>query len=462
LQLEESVIRDTITTVDGAGTTAINSNLGADGLTGPDIIVTRSVISGVYEAGIATSMGKTTVIDSVIRNVKRQLAPIAPCLQIGAGSTTVLVSGSFLQQCTSHAIVAYGADMRIERTTITDVKSQGLTGALLAIGDLSEGGAAHTVVEHSVIRGLTGFGALFGGKSEVTGLVVRDLAGANDPKHGDRAVSIERASKSDDAKLVINGMRVKNVAGVGLFSRGATVEARGASIESVANKAGSAYGMLLVAAPEWKMASSANIADSAVEGIAGAGIALVGASAKIEATRLRAITPPNAMTPARALQVQSWFEPFVTGEATVTRSLIENTRSFGIVAVHGSVSLDRSLIRDVARSDEAGQYGDALTVLTEPSLPGRGTLTLKSTWIQNVPRAGISSFAGESHIETSLFECAAIDLDGEVMDTDRHGKAIAPPLQATFDDRGGNVCVCQGELHPCAVKSSQLSPPVID
>jgi hypothetical protein len=74
--------------------------------------------------------------------------------------------------------------------------------------------------------------------------------------------------------------------------------------------------------------------------------------------------------------------------------------------------------------------------------------------IEDSARAGVTTIGSNVSLTNVKFECNSIDLDAE-----DGGLSGCPNHPSSFDDKGGNVCGCDGANVACQVKSLNLDPP---
>jgi hypothetical protein len=74
--------------------------------------------------------------------------------------------------------------------------------------------------------------------------------------------------------------------------------------------------------------------------------------------------------------------------------------------------------------------------------------------IEDSARAGVTTIGSNISLTNVKFECNLIDLDAE-----DGGLSGCPNHPSSFDDKGGNVCGCDGANVACQVKSLNLDPP---
>jgi hypothetical protein len=74
--------------------------------------------------------------------------------------------------------------------------------------------------------------------------------------------------------------------------------------------------------------------------------------------------------------------------------------------------------------------------------------------IEDSARVGVTTIGSHVSLTNVKFECNLLDLDAE--DGTLSGCPNQPP---SFDDKGGNVCGCDGATIACQVKSLNIDPP---
>jgi hypothetical protein len=66
-------------------------------------------------------------------------------------------------------------------------------------------------------------------------------------------------------------------------------------------------------------------------------------------------------------------------------------------------------------------------------------------------RAGLAVFATDAHLANSWLDCNPIHLNGEMFEG----------CDFELNDDGGNTCLCDTEIVPCKVLSTNLEPPPV-
>jgi hypothetical protein len=401
----------------------------------------------------------------VIRDVSKSDGAIGPCVLSNASSgspsfgATLSIGGSLCERCVEFGVVGQSSIVTVVRTVVRSIQHEKLTALLAILPEPNKSLPIGATLRDSVLRDVSGIGVVFGGGFlDVEGLVVRNLASGGDAKYPDRAIGVEGLA-GDATKVRMVGSVIENVVGSGLSIRGAKAEVSGTRVTKVAPGTGSTppTGMFVSAAPESKIAGSLTLRDSQIEQVPGIGLMLGGSDATVESLWVRALDA--GATVARGIHVQSYTDPYIPGTLTLSRSLIEDVAGFGATVYHAAVTIDRCRVSRVRHAAEGGD-GDGILVISDALLPKRAQLSLSRSLLESSARVGVSCFGCDAKLDHNAIDCATIDLDGEIVDTDRFDKP-APAKDFDFTDAGGNVCGCMGATRVCAAKSTKLLPPKV-
>jgi hypothetical protein len=183
-----------------------------------------------------------------------------------------------------------------------------------------------------------------------------------------------------------------------------------------------------------------------VEQNSGAGMAIVGSDATIESSIVRAGQPRKDGTFGRGISVQSYRSE--RSVVSITASVIDDNAEVGVFVSGSDATIGRTLIRATAQTP-AGNFGDGVAVASQDSIGA--SVGLQGSRIESSDRAGVSSFAGNATIDTTTFECNAVDLDGE----NQNGASYA------FSMAAGVVCGCSGKSAACQVANDSLASPAV-
>jgi hypothetical protein len=365
----------------------------------------------------------------------------------GFGATSVLVKDTLVERTTELGVFVSGTEVTIASSAIRS--SQPIEGqfgrAIQVQRDPADGQRGHVTVIGSALQHNHEI-SIYNASSDVRvegswihdtreGAVTRsgwgiaaqvDDAGAARPSLEVIASVVDGSLQTgvyvSGGHLLVERTVVRNVA-----PTVAQVGVRGISVELALK--GTDRGMALVRS-------------SLIERCHGAGLAALGADATVESTRVRDSLPNDDETVGRGVQAQT--QRGQAGHITLRSSVVERSGDAGVFAVASTVIAEDVLIDQTMGVGDS--FGDGLAALW---LDAPAHIELSRTMVRQSNRAGVSNFASSVVIRDTTLECNPIQLDAE--------KLIG--IEATFEDGGGNVCGCEGELESCQVLSSSLVPP---
>jgi hypothetical protein len=102
---------------------------------------------------------------------------------------------------------------------------------------------------------------------------------------------------------------------------------------------------------------------------------------------------------------------YAPSTATIRNSLVERNHVWGIGVLGSSATIESTLIRATLPNDE-GWFGDGIFVMsagdTRPAV-----VSLSSVVIESSARAGLSNFGGHVDMADTTIQCSAFDIEGE-------------------------------------------------
>jgi len=123
----------------------------------------------------------------------------------------------------------------------------------------------------------------------------------------------------------------------------------------------------------------------------------------------------------------------------------------GLLVAGAQVSASDVAVHDTA-PDERGDFGDGVIATSYLVLvPGifPTSLELAHATVEGSTRAGLATFGADVSLGSTILECNAIALDGEVVQG----------TEFSLENTGSNVCGCSGAVDECHGLSSSLDPP---
>jgi hypothetical protein len=128
------------------------------------------------------------------------------------------------------------------------------------------------------------------------------------------------------------------------------------------------------------------------------------------------------------------------------RSLIEDSREFGIALLDTSGVVENSIVRRSEPSLSDATFGDGVALTSSQD---QAVVSIVGTIISDSARAGIANFGSNVSLEGSWITCAAFALTGQAYEG----------YDGVLDDRGDNLCGCPEPTEPCKLVTQELEPP---
>jgi hypothetical protein len=180
-----------------------------------------------------------------------------------------------------------------------------------------------------------------------------------------------------------------------------------------------------------------SVAGSVIEDSHEVGLFVGRSDAWLEGTIVRR-TVPNAANPltSAGVAVQG------PGSLTIDGSLVGDNDRFGVISYAASTTISASVVTDTRVVQPDGLYGDGVSLIDSP-----GELTFSV--ISGNERVGAALWRSALRLQNVTFDCNAIDL------ATHSGGAT----EAKFEDGGGIVCGCAGQVVECKALGTDVSPP---
>lgn len=453
--VERSVVRDVSP---GGQTYGMGIISATKGIAMPaQLTVLRSLIERTVAAGVYSDGGILSVETSVVRDVALGTG-IGDCIVGAAGDpvgTGVSVMTSLIERCAGDGVavqVPLAARANVFRhiggagqaNKGAAVRIQEVDGAMAPIGQCS----LRDSLIHDADSGLVSMG----GDCDLIGVVVRDIGGGDITMQPTAGILFQASAREMPPIVSLRALVISGVAHIGVELLGVSATLDNVSVSGVRDRGNDVSfpaGVYVQSLRHWP--AHAQIRTSSVDTIEGVGIAIIGATAVIDSTRVAAITPSASGDLGRGIYVQHAFNSGATASATITRSLVDGVEGeMGIGAFASRATIDRTVVTNVQSGPTL--LGDGIVAAHfDTVLPPITEVELTRSLVSAVARAGIGNFGAVVRAAASTIDCAGIDLDGE----STNGGVFE------FHDDGGNRCGCAGESRPCVVRSTMLSSPMI-
>jgi len=438
--------------------TAMVGIIVVDTLGPTSIHVTRSLIDSARDVGVFVDGSDTTLEGVVIRNTMPN-----PIYGWGVGAqynrdtgrrANVSLRSSVIEGNRTVGVFAFGSDVNVETTVVarTEPPTPGSQlGWGMWIEDEPVGAqSASATVHTSVIDSNHEVGVFVrGAQAALDNTVVR----ATLPQAGDqtRGIGIQiqnnPATGARGALTLSSSLLDQNhVAAVVLLGSDGTIEAtriRDTLPQVSDNTDGRAVG---AAGAEPGERTVLTLRSSLLDNNSEFGVSVLGSDIHLDGVAIRDTKPQQSdrrFGQGISVQAMENFGPRSSG--AIRSSWIERNFGAGIAVFASDVTVQATLVRDTTYQAAEGTLGDGLAVEN-----GWGaTAVVVGSRIENNARAGIASFGSHIALSTTLLECNAIHLDGEVFEN----------IAAVFENGGAVACGCADVPTTCAVRSSNLSPP---
>jgi hypothetical protein len=193
--------------------------------------------------------------------------------------------------------------------------------------------------------------------------------------------------------------------------------------------------------------TKATLSRSVIQRTRTAGVVLAGAEVTVDAVTISDVLRESAArSVGYGVSEQSAPKPYVPSVLTMTRSRVSQATGVGVTVIDSEATFEAVLVEATRPTDDQG-VADGLLVWSNLA---PASAHLRGAEIARCGRAGIAAFAASVEVSGSRLLCNRIALDGETV-----GDA-APKLL----DQGQNGCGCDpGPLGPCSAVSSNLAPP---
>jgi hypothetical protein len=361
--------------------------------------------------------------------------------------TQLTVRGSYLTDNLSIGIWVLGAQAIIEDSVVGGPTPQadrgiaieadpatGTRGDLTIRGTLIQntrsvalfGQAADVEVDYSVVRGTVSRSA--------DGRFGRGVSFEDDPLNGERASAVMRSCLVEGNQE--HGVMVGGADGTlaGLIVRDTLPQDSGQALgRGVATETSVVTGQR----------GNLTVRGSVIERNHEVGLFVTGSDGFIYGTIVRH-TLPNGENPASGtgIAVQEHAPAGASASLTLHGSLIHDNFRVGLIAMAATVTTTGTVIRDTRVVPDTGLYGDGVSLIDSNA-------GLSFSLIEANARAGCALWGSIAALEGVGIECNVIDMTID----DNAATTTA------FDDAGGNVCGCAGNVVECKALTSSLSPP---
>ncbi|MBW2458135.1 MAG: right-handed parallel beta-helix repeat-containing protein [Deltaproteobacteria bacterium] len=379
-------------------------------MTGSSLTIRGSLIERTHEAGVFVGAASLLVDGSVVRDTapsdvdqeRGHGIELTVNPATGAGSTAE-IHRSVLANNHTYGITASGSTVTISTTVVRDTEpsqASGAAGVGVRVGRHLEGVEPPALtMNHVVVRGSNSAGVIgAGGLVDIFGSVIRDTEPRQSDGLAGRGINVEVGEGLEPAVLTLTASVVEGSHEGGVVGIGSSLDLEGVWIRDTAEvevRGCTAYGVIAQDDAVAQLAGALTLAASVVEASHEGAILVLGTSAEIRDVWVRQVGPVTAYPDA--------------GDGLM---VISYDGQGAPAPVFASATVDRLLIEEVNR-------------------------------------AGMTTFGAELSLSASRIDCAPIALNTEVWAT------FDPAIQ----DGGNNTCGCGQVSEPCQAHSTGLVPP---
>ncbi len=275
------------------------------------------------------------------------------------------------------------------------------------------------------------------------------VRGTGDPLGCHGGIVVRYTGNAMGTVLTLRGSLVERNQNVGVAIIGAQATIESSVVrDNVPHVVAGIYGSGIVAEPDWKSASRADVTirGCVVEQNHDAGVVVIGSDATLEATVIRDNLPRATGKFGQGIFIKDDLYQNLRANATLRGCLVEQNHDAGISIFNSDATIETSIIRDTARN-EAKSFGDGISVRL-------GNAWIKDTEVSHNARAGVANFGSRVAITRGAFLCNAFNIEGEVVDATNY----------SFEGTHGWLCgrakeECTIVDAQCAVMTEGIEPP---
>lgn len=334
---------------------------------------------------------------------------------------TISIKGTLVERATAVGVVAIHAEATLDGTVVRDTA---MDAGRYGDGVLVQQ-ASTLAMRGSIVSGNTEFGVyVFGSNATIDASVVKDTKPLGGGTLG-RGLEIE----SDDvnpAEVTVRGSVVAANHEIGVFVYGAkaTIDSsviRDTVAGSSTKKGG--RGITVQSHPKTKRAGDLALQHSLVTDDHDVGVFVAGSKATLESSIVRRIHSNVAdRSFGRAVEARVAPDTLLPSEVTIRRCEIAESTDAAIVASGSTLTVESSVVRDTAASEEDARGGEGIVVMSDPKTSLRGELTIRGTILLRHRSSGVHLAASKGTIEGTIVRDVAALADGQLghcIDVDR-------------------------------------------
>jgi len=411
--------------------------------------VEGSIIEHNNRLGVSVWGARATLAHSVVRDTLE--ASVGRGIEVSNFDTarsSLTLRASVVDRNVDMGVVVIGSDADIQATLVRGTRpgagfpNDVATGMGILVGghiDTAQPANATILGSHVADNHAIGIGFV-GGAGSIEGTRV---AGTTQPPGGGApggGVFARYGLGRSNITLQACDLDHNDDYGIGVFGSDVTIEATMVRDSLPAFGPDLGRGMEIEDEPMFGERASVVVRTSIFERNHAVGISAFGADVAVEGTSIRDTAGVGFFASSDPLT----FDP---SALTLRWSAIERNRTAGFAFWGSTAEVASTRISDIAPQIDPAGLGDGIDAVHDGVREAQ--LTVTSSRIERVARAGVASFSSHVRLGASLLECNLIALNGE------SGTEVA----STFEDLSGNSCGCADQRDVCKVLSQTLQPP---
>jgi hypothetical protein len=448
----QDIVADQVWIHDVAGQAFNGQNdLGATHVTLRGSLVERGRGYSVYTAGATLDVEASVVRDTILVDdgigVFGAGVGALPAAAPG-GHSALRVVGSVIERNPTAGVAVIGSDAVIEASVVRAiVPPQGARASGIAVQSAPGAGRASATIRASVVEQSIGGGIYIAGSDAVIeSAAIRDIG--SDETGGGRGIGIEDEPASGErADVSVRGSLVARTTEVGVFVAGSTATMESTIVRDThaSPESSSGRGVGVQGNPMTGERATATIRGCVIARSTEAGIFVAGQEVSIEDTLVSDTQPTGELLSGRGIELRDDVDTGRPTTGAIIRSRVERSREMGIFILSSRVTVEATTVLNTLASAQRGAFGDGIAVVSGVLA---AELTARDSRVEGSARAGVSNFGSVVALSGSVLECNAFPLDGESYLDQSY----------SFDDQGGNACGCGPETFACVASSAGLTP----
>jgi len=320
----------------------------------------------------------------------------------------VTVTGTLVESVAVDGILLFGSSVRVEESVVRDVDAG--TGLYLGHGvdATDDGPRSHLVLTSSVITNVVGAGVTATGTDlEADAIVVRGVAPAADDQSGGMGIYVVDDSGERSSATIRTSFIAETHAG-GIRAVGSDLVVDRTVVREVLpnqNDGLAGFGIAVIRGDDTGAEATGVIHACLVADTHNAGIAILGAQATVDATRVSdtmAIAPRLDETSGIGVTIEASGRG-VAADAVIHASVFERSHSAGILCLGSTLALEGSAVLDTAAASD-GTGGTCLLA------NGGATVDVESSLFSGCLRAGIELGTASAMVEGSRIRDVAAEV----------------------------------------------------